>query len=862
MLRALFPVVVVLLLLEGGKISGQFQQSTGQGKPFSIWMEPVTDEFLVIQQEAEAWYEGRDKGRGTGYKQWKRWEYLAERRLTPDGKIAPSDWLNWNAYHEYMAGYNANRDMTVTHGEWDFLAANDYVNGASGYNPGIGRVNCIAFHPADVNTLWAGLPAGGLWYTIDNGANWEPLTDGLPSIGVSGIVVDPSNTSRIYILTGDGDGGNTRSIGVLLSTNGGETWLSTGLSYTIGDNVRGYKLVKHPVNHSTLWAVMSNGLWRTTDGGVTWALMRTGSYRDLEFQPGNPSVIYASTASTFIRSVDDGLNWTVITSGLPATATRVAIGVTPANTGCVYLLYGPGGSAGAGTFRGLYRSLNAGVNFSLMSSIPNILGNSNTGNDDEDQSAYDLSVAVSLTNQAELISGGVNTWRSVNSGVNWTLTSHWSLNSIPPGVGYTHADIHALEINPLNNRLYCGSDGGIFYSDDMGTTWTDISAGLEPTQWYRIAGFEPNISLMIGGTQDNGTNRYDGTTTVTHIWGADGMDCMIDYSNSNVMYFSTQNGGLRKSVNGGATSTPIAPAPGPWVTPYIMDPVTPAILYGGFGNVYRSIDGGSTWTDQGVPGGGALAVGTDNPDRLYAASGSGLRTSGNSGSTWTLVSGGLPGIIITGIAVNPDNSQDVFVTLGNYNAGQKVYMSNNAGASWTNISGTLPNVPVHVIAYEDNNGNPDDALYIGTDIGIFYRNAALGDWVPFSNGLPVVPVFDLEINETFDVITSATYGRGIWRSQTYTACEPFYILSGTGFPGHSYYQASDYISSSQVYGEGVGQEAIYRASDQIFLNQGFQVVRGSKFVTLRGACQGGVPAMSFASPKGIFAGPMPGLLQD
>jgi hypothetical protein len=606
---------------------------------------------------------------------------------------------------------------------------------------------------------------------------------------------------------------------------------------------------------------MSDGLWRTTDGGANWTNMRTGGYRDLEFKPSTPSTIYAVSTASFFKSTDDGATWTTITTGLPTGETRTAIGVTPNSSTYVYLLCGPGGSGGAGTFKGLYLSTNSGDSFSSQSNTPNILGNDNAGGGTGDQSAYDLAIAVSRTNRAQMVCGGINTWRSVDYGVTWDITSHWNLNSMPVGVDYTHADIHMLDINPLNNRLYCGSDGGIFYSDDLGTTWVDISSDLEPTEWYRIAGYEPNTSLLIGGAQDNGSNKYIGTTTITHMYGADGADCMIDYNNSNIMYFSTQEGGLRRSTNGGSTSTDISPAAGPWVTPVVMNPSTSTTLYGGFGNVWKSTNSGSAWTDLGIAGGGALAIGTNNTNRLYASSGSTIRMSNDGGTNWAAVTTGLPAIIITCIAVNPDNSPDVFITYGGFTDGQKVYSSTNAGTSWTNISGTLPNVPVQCIAYEDNNGAPDDAIYIGTDIGVFYRDNTLGDWVPFSNWLPVVPVFDLEINETSEVVSAATFGRGLWRTPTYTSCETFLSLSGTGAPGQSYYQASDYITSSRVFDQGIGQETIYKAANYITLTVGFNVNGGSEFKGMLGPCGAGVPFFNNTGVTGTYAGPMPELLK-
>ena len=146
------------------------------------------------------------------------------------------------------------------------------------------------------------------------------------------------------------------------------------------------------------------------------------------------------------------------------------------------------------------------------------------------------------------------------------------------------------------------------------------------------------------------------------------------------------------------------------------------------------------------------------------------------GLHWSNISAGLPGYTITGITVNPDNSPEVWVTLSGFVDGQKVYRSGNAGVSWVNYTGDLPNIIVNCIAFEDNNGAPDDAVYIGTDIGVFYRDSNLGGWIPFGNWLPTVPVFDLEIHQTSNLITAGTYGRGLWRSSTYTDCGPSWTL--------------------------------------------------------------------------------------
>jgi hypothetical protein len=255
-----------------------------------------------------------------------------------------------------------------------------------------------------------------------------------------------------------------------------------------------------------------------------------------------------------------------------------------------------------------------------------------------------------------------------------------------------------------------------------------------------------------------------------------------------------------------------------------------------------------------------LVHGVNNTSIIYASGGTYVVRSANGGTSWTTISGGLPGYTITGIEVDHQDANQVWVTLAGYGAGQKVYKTGNASASpvvWTNISGSLPNTVVNCIESAAN--GPDDGTYIGTDIGVFYRDAALGDWVPFSNWLPTAMVFDLEINETSNVITAGTYGRGLWRSSTYTSCDPNWSLCCTAAAGYSYYQASDYITSSRVFNMGVGQEGIFKAANKITLTTGFNVAGGSEFKAILGPCGAGVPGIDNTGEPvtGTYAGPMP-----
>lgn len=837
--------------------------SAQQGLPFKLWQDPATRDFRSIQREVETYFTGKNKGRGSGYKQWKRWEFINKNRLTPDGKIINIAAKNFQEFQEYLAELEKNGttdgSRSVTNGEWESLGIDFFVNGA-GWNPGIGRVNVIEFHPTNPNIYWVGCPSGGLWKTTNDGNTWIPLTDGMPRIGVSGIAVDYTNTNVIYILTGDGDGSSTHSVGILKTTNGGDTWLNTELTWDPDDFVRSYKLIMHPTDHQTLFAVTSEGIYKTVNGGNIWTQKSAGWFFDIEFKPNDPSIIYACKASQFYKSINTGDTWNPIIPGVPTGCERMAIAVSPSNFNYVYILAGP--AIDSGSFKGIYRSNNSGDSFDPKADTPNILGYSITGDDDKHQTSYDLALVVSRTNVGHLISGGINTWKSTDYGSNWYCISDW--DGYTDTIGYTHADIHNLTINPLNNKLYCCSDGGLFSSTDFGETWTDHSDGLEITQWYRIAGFENNPYLIIGGTQDNGCNKWIGGSTMLHILGADGMDCIIDHTYSNIMYYSSQNGELRKSIDGGSSYTEIWPdsAKGSWVTPFIMHPNNSSIIYGGYDSVHKSTDGGNSWTSKVVDGRGAMAIGINYPGRVYASFQDDIWMSNDGANTWTPISAGLPGmgIAITFITVNPDQSSEVFVTLAGYDIGQKVYKSINAGSTWTNISGTLPNVPMNCIVYEDCNGSPDDALYVGTDIGVFYRNGTMSDWIPFRNGLPTVPVFDMEINYTIGMIRAGTYGRGIWESDLYADCPANYTLTPANDPGNpnytgfQFYEAGSWITSTRVITGGEGTDVTYKAGGSIKLLQGFHVKKGNRFEALRGPCEATAAPVTIKPAKGVYAG--------
>lgn len=826
----------------------------GHGQTFEEMMNhPASYNFYQIKAAAEAHFDAVGREKGSGYKQYKRWETFMEPRVYPTGNFVNVTSKALEAYKDYVQStyYQSLPAEKVTNGYWTSLGPENYAN-TSGWNGGHGRVNVIAVHPTNSSIIYAGTPAGGLWRSNDQGLSWTCLTDGMPIIGVSGIAIRPTNPNIMYILTGDGDGGDTPSIGVLKTVDGGATWKTTGLTFNA--NVRPYKLVMRPGFSTTLFAVTSSGIQRTTDGGVTWTTVQTGDFRDLVFKPGDNNTVYAVSTTTYFRSTDGGETFaTVSGTGLPnSDFDRIAIGVTAANADYVYLLYG-GGSTG---YRGLYRSTNGGTTFTLRSSTPNIFGYEQDGSGTKHLANYDIAIAVSPTNAELVMMGGINVWRSSNGGTTWTIRSYWYQDSNSNGndVGYTHADIHYLGYS--GSTLWVGSDGGVYRSTNNGDSWVDRSAGLRIMQFYRICTRSGNT---MGGTQDNGTNLLSNSSpNATHIRGGDGFECIFHPSDNTKWYASTQDKYYRRTafsilgfeLETWSDITPDQFNQDPWNVAWLMSPSnTNRLFLGYFGTIYRSNDEGNSWTNLSAGFSSEnrvnhMHINNSNSNRLYAASLGAMRRSDNcndASPTFTNITAGLPvgSAAISGIAVDATNSNRVWVSFSGYSNNNKVFFSSNAGSTWTNISGTLPNVPVNCIVYE---GNGVDGVYIGTDIGVFYRNNTLNGWIPFGNGLPSTIVNELEVRVGESRIYAGTFGRGMWRSDLYTACPTSHTLtagndpSNPNYTGYQFYEASSSITSSRVITGGVGTDVTYRAGSFVQMNEGFWAREDNLFKAEIGSC--------------------------
>lgn len=709
--------------------------------------------YFELKDEFYKYYGDKKYQKGKGYNLFKRWEYRWEAKTFPDG-IFPEG----NKYIDEYKKFNLLNKNQTNNSNWIPLGIASWQNGYSGYNPGNGRLNSVTVASNNPNIIYACSPSGGVWKTTDFGQNWTTTYDTISLLGTSSVAIDPVNNNIIYVGTGDRDGSDTKSIGVLKSTDGGITWQTTSLTYAANTtNVN--KILINPLNPNTIFAATDSRIYRSYNAGISWTSVYLGGFvSDLKFKPGDTTVIYGA-GSRFIRSTNSGTTFSNITSGLPSNLYRKEIAVTVANPEIVYLI---GCLSTDYSFGGIYKSTNGGTSFSTMSTTPNILGYESDGSDEGGQGYYDLTIEASQIDENKIFTGGVNIWSSDDGGINLYPLTGWYYNS---GQEYVHADIHKIEF--FGNRLFTCTDGGVFYSDDYGQTWSDISSGLEITQFYRLGISKGSVLKIAAGAQDNGSNVfYNGNWT--HVYGADGMEAIVNPSNLNTFFVTSQNGNIMRSTNGGTSFTSVSPTSddGGWITPYAMSETNPSTLIAGYKDVYKTTNSGTSWTkiSTNLSTGNlkCLAMAYSNNNYIYASYANKLFVTKDGGANWASYNPSIT-LSITGITIDKTNPEKIWLSLSS-SSSDAVYYSIDAGLNCTNIKDNLTNLGFNTICAANNGLN---GVYLGTETGIFYRDTLLNQWIEFSNQLPNVIINELDINYVTGKIYAATYGRGIWVSDIY-----------------------------------------------------------------------------------------------
>ena len=780
-------------------------------------------------------------------KHFNRWAYYWSLHLGPNGEFVHIGKKTLEALTS-----RTDAPLTSANGSWSFVGpSSSTLNNPDADINGIGRIDRIAFHPTNSNIIYIGATSGGLWKTTDGGTTWSSLSDYIPSLGISGIVIDHSDYNTIYVLTGDGDsdvatyfvtlsGYIRKSVGVLVSHDGGVNWEETGTMSAV--DFTGYQLRQHPTDADILIAATSDGIYRTTNGGDTWVQERSGRHYDVEFKPGTPATVYATGPASFVYSTNTGDTWnTDATFNFPLCGGgRVEIAVTPNATNKVYLLAAPG-YPGSNTFCGFYVSTNSGTSFSRSCTSPNVFGTETGGG--SDQSKYDIGLAVHPTNDQHIIAAGLCTYKSTNGGSVFTNISTYREG----GGNYIHPDIHMVAYNPLNNYLYAVGDGGVHRTTNEGSSWTDLYTGIETTQFYHMSDYDANSNAIIAGCQDNGVKyRTANTSNFSHIYCCDGADGVIDHTDQTKGYAAINN--VIARYTNFTTTAPSFIRSGGFFMQIEMNVSNHNIVYIGDNWVYsyNASTGVTTLMDANARGHWAIKTCPSDANRLYTAGGSSaFATTGAmytyNGTTWSTISGnpGFPSPFprISDIGVEPDNASHVYATFSGYTIGKKVVYSADAGLNWTNISYDLPDLPVWSIEVDAANN-----VYVGCDIGVYFKAAGATHWDAFYNNLQNAPVSDLAINEGADQLLASTFGRGIWKSTLHTSC-PADVSINTNVSGAYFRTASNSITMSGKVIGGAGTSAILRSEGYVTLTPGFQANAdpGNKFSAYIGNCNDALP---------------------
>ncbi len=692
-------------------------------------------------------------------------EFWSHSRAYPENDI-PAD-KYFKAYQYEKQQFKRKQRETNAAGIWEPLGPLDLQ----------GRSLSVAVNPQNSNTIYLGSASGGLWRSNTMGLehDWWQVPLGHPALGISSIVIDPTDTTVMYLGTGEvyryqGSFGGitirtTRGsigIGILKSTDGGETWTKS-LDWSHNQQRGIQKVLLNPKNRNSVWAATTEGIFYSSDAGSSWNLNINLPYilvNDLLIHSNDTNKMIASvgnfktTGFGVYRTTDGGANWEKL-SGVPDFSGKTLLGMYESNPDIIYASVADS-TTGVGQ---LMKSTNFGTTWTTLPT------NVSWGV----QGWYSHYIAVHPTNANLLFHAAVRTVYSTDGGSSFSMTNS----------GYS--DNHGFAYDPTYpNILYTANDDGIYRSTDFGASFTDIGFGMMTGQFY--CGFSNSSQdslLAIGQSQDHipgyiyrGSVNWDRSVVDEAGWTA------IHPTNDSIMYADMRFGQrIYKSTNRGATFEYIAELSGlgSWNAPLTIAHSSPAILYFGKDKVYKSTNSGLSWaaTNSGFVLDGnppvSMAVAGGDTDVVYVGnapiySRSQVWRTTNGGDSWTGVGNTLPDRYPLDIAIQQDNSSVVYVAFGGFGAG-RIFKTMNGGDNWTDLTGTLPDVPTTAVAIDPLNSN---YVYVGNDIGVYLSTDAGSNWTTFSEGLPdAVIVADLVISPSNRALRCVTHGNGVFERKLY-----------------------------------------------------------------------------------------------
>ncbi|HEY8687674.1 MAG TPA: T9SS type A sorting domain-containing protein [Chitinophagaceae bacterium] len=678
-----------------------------------------------------------------------------------------------------------------------------------------GRIKAIWVDLADAtgNTVWVGGIGGGLWKTTNfktNPTSWVPVNDFFTNMSIGSICQDPSNTNIMYFGTGE----RTNNIDAI---RGAGVWKSTdhGVNWSLLSNTSTYynvsKVLCDASGNLYVGTIAASGgtggLFRSTNNGTSFTtISATGvDAKVADFvisSTGRLHVCYGyRSASPGYRYTDipatvASNSWTSGT-GFPSTSATNQNCVIACNGNTLYAV--PCNSSNA--VSAIYKSLDGGANWTATTTAP-----SNTGNYgfSSNQAWYCLGVDINPADANNVVIGSLNCYGTTDGGNNWVQLSDWSSNYSGAATGqYVHADQQIIKWFAAD-ELLVGSDGGIFYSADAGSSYEDRNTGLNIKQFYSCD-FHPTLTdYFLAGAQDNGCHQFvsPGINTTTEITGGDGAIVHIDQDETNYQFGAYVYNRYRRtndswgsvggfaSVNFYRSGTVGSPVDfGSFINPTEYDN-TANIMYSGSnaGEFFRwttaqTTAAGSYFFTSGSPafptGANVLSVsnmtGTVSSikispytsNRIYLGTNNSKIFKIDNANTFT---GGSAGTDITGASfpagatisciTTGNNDNNLMACFSNYGV-MNIWVSADGGTNWTGIDGNLPDMPVRWAVFDPTSNTK---AWIATETGVWSTTAINGAstvWTA-SPGFPTVRTDMIKYRSYDQTLIAATHGRGLW----------------------------------------------------------------------------------------------------
>ncbi len=677
-----------------------------------------------------------------------------------------------------------------------------------------GRTNAIAINPLDPRIMFAGSASGGLWRTDNSGygaLGWHYIDTGFPVLGVNAIAIDPADTARVYIGTGEVYGKESSigglyirttrgsyGIGILRTSDGGLTWeKSLDWSY---DQRRGVLALDiDPNDPDRVYAGTSEGLYRTSDGGDTWDLvLDVDMVVDIAINHIDSDTLFASCGNLGIpadagiyRSMDGGDTWTELGSVLPGNWTgKTLLDIYQAAPNVIYADVANALSDEDPVGVGLYRSIDSGDTWEeLTAGFPdyNMIARY--------QGWFSHYVCVHPQDSSSVFVSGVYSYLSTDGGRTFSRESHsdWYYGVSPVGgpegdSNYVHADNHCFARHPTQpNTIIMGTDGGVYRSTDFGRTFNARNGSYQTTQFYKgFSSSQIEEDFAVGGLQDNSTVVYLGDDAWQRTLGGDGGYTGLFPENPDVLLASTQYGRIYRSSNRGYDNWPlingdmIGAGDVVFVAPFQIAPSNRSILYAGRVNVWRSDNQGQSWVGRGwadeLDGNPVLSLSIYSGDAdvvwagtAPAAHRAGIHRTDDGGRTWENITGNLPDRYPVDIEAGRGGPDLAYVVLSGFGT-PHLFRTGDGGASWEDIGTGLPDVPSSAFVFDIRN---QDHLYFGNDLGVWFSPDDGANWHPFTEGMPTgALIMDLSISYVSQTIRAVTHGLGVWERPLVESSEP------------------------------------------------------------------------------------------